>query len=143
MSKRFIQYASILGALSVILGAFGAHTLKKFVEADLVATFETGVRYQFYHTFALLAVGILYRRMPGKVLEWAGIFFISGIILFSGSLYLLTYLNTSEIVGLKGIGAITPLGGLCFVAGWICLFIQSTKSNVHRERKEKLSRTGE
>lgn len=143
MSKRFIQYASILGALSVILGAFGAHALKKFVEADLVATFETGVRYQFYHTFALLAVGILYRRMPGKVLEWAGIFFISGIILFSGSLYLLTYLNTSEIVGLKGIGAITPLGGLCFVAGWICLFIQSTKPNVHRERKEKLSRTGE
>ncbi|MCO5235217.1 MAG: DUF423 domain-containing protein [Chitinophagaceae bacterium] len=135
MSKRFIQYAAILGALSVALGAFGAHALKKFVEADVVATFETGVRYQFYHTLALLCVGILYRRMPGKVMEWAGIFFISGIVLFSGSLYLLTYLNATETVGLGGVGAITPLGGLCFIAGWICLFIQSLKPNAHRERK--------
>ncbi len=137
MSKRFIQYAAILGALSVILGAFGAHALKKLVEADTVATFETGVRYQFYHTFALLAVGILYRRMPGKVMEWAGIFFISGIVLFSGSLYLLTYFNATETVGLQGIGAITPLGGLCFIAGWICLFIQSLKPGAHREKSEK------
>ena len=109
MSRRFIQYASILGALSVAFGAFGAHALKKIVEADAVATFETGVRYQFYHTFALLAIGILYRRMPTKIMEWAGILFISGIILFSGSLYLLTYLNATETVGLKGVGAITPL----------------------------------
>jgi uncharacterized membrane protein YgdD (TMEM256/DUF423 family) len=139
MSKRFIQYAAILGALSVVLGAFGAHALKKLVEADTVATFETGVRYQFYHTFALLAVGILYRRMPGKIMEWAGIFFISGIVLFSGSLYLLTYFNAIETVGLQGIGAVTPLGGLCFVAGWICLFIQSLKPGVHREKSEKAS----
>lgn len=137
MSKRFIQYAAILGALSVVLGAFGAHALKKLVEADTVATFETGVRYQFYHTFALLAVGILYRRMPGKIMEWAGIFFISGIVLFSGSLYLLTYLNATETVGLRGVGAVTPLGGLCFIAGWICLFIQSLKPGVRRERSEK------
>ncbi|HRO46036.1 DUF423 domain-containing protein [Agriterribacter sp.] len=137
MSKRFIQYAAILGALSVALGAFGAHALKKLVEADTVATFETGVRYQFYHTFALLAVGILYRRMPGKVMEWAGILFISGIVLFSGSLYLLTYLNATETVGLKGIGAITPLGGVCFIAGWVCLLVQSLKPSVHREKKEK------
>ena len=136
MSKRFIQYAAILGALSVALGAFGAHALKKIVEADAVATFETGVRYQFYHTFALLAIGILYRRMPTKIMEWAGILFISGIILFSGSLYLLTYLNATETVGLKGVGAITPLGGLCFIAGWICLFIQSLKPSVHRERSK-------
>lgn len=139
MSKRFIQYAAILGALSVVLGAFGAHALKKLVEADTVATFETGVRYQFYHTFALLAVGILYRRMPGKVMEWAGIFFISGIVLFSGSLYLLTYLNATETVGLRGVGAVTPLGGLCFIAGWICLFIRSLRPRVHRERSEKAS----
>ncbi len=137
MSKRFIQYAAILGALSVALGAFGAHALKKIVEADAVATFETGVRYQFYHTFALLAIGILYRRMPGKLMEWAGILFISGIVLFSGSLYLLTYLNATETVGLKGVGAVTPLGGLCFIAGWICLLVQSLKPSVHRERKEK------
>lgn len=136
MSKRFIQYAAILGALSVALGAFGAHALKQIVEADAVATFETGVRYQFYHTFALLAIGILYRRMPGKVMEWAGIFFISGIVLFSGSLYLLTYLNATETVGLKGVGAITPLGGLCFIAGWICLLIQSLKPSMHHQRSK-------
>ena len=136
MSKRFIRYAAILGALSVALGAFGAHALKKLVEADVVATFETGVRYQFYHTFALLAIGILYRRMPTKIMEWAGILFISGIVLFSGSLYLLTYLNATETVGLKGVGAITPLGGLCFVAGWICLFIQSLKPSVHHQKSK-------
>ena len=136
MSKRFIQYAAILGALSVALGAFGAHALKKIVEADAVATFETGVRYQFYHTFALLAIGILYRRMPGKIMEWAGILFISGIVLFSGSLYLLTYLNATETVGLKGVGAITPLGGLCFIAGWICLLIQSLKPSVRHQRSK-------
>ena len=131
MSKRFIQYAAILGALSVILGAFGAHALKKIVEAEHLATFETGVRYQFYHTFALLATGILYRRMPGKLMEWAGILFISGIVLFCGSLYILTLLEATENVGLKSIGAITPLGGLCFIAGWICLFIQAMKPNTH------------
>lgn len=136
MYKRFIQYAAILGAISVAMGAFGAHILKKFVEADVVTTFETGIRYQFYHTFALLAVGILYRRMPGKAMEWAGIFFISGIILFSGSLYVLTYLTATGIEGFKGIGAITPLGGVCFIAGWICLFIQSLKPSIHRHRSK-------
>lgn len=137
MSKRFIQYAAILGALSVALGAFGAHALKKLVDAESVSTFETGVRYQFYHTFALLAVGFLYRRMPGKLMEWAGIFFISGIVLFSGSLYFLTYLQATENVGLKGIGAITPLGGICFIAGWVCLFIQASKASSHSERRRE------
>ena len=135
MSKRFIQYAAILGALSVILGAFGAHALKKIVEADHVATFETGVRYQFYHTFALLAVGILYRRMPGKLMEWAGILFISGVVLFCGSLYTLTLLEATDNVGLKSIGAITPLGGLCFIGGWICLFIQTLKPSARISRR--------
>jgi len=131
MSKRFIQYAAILGAIGVILGAFGAHALKKIVGADQITTFETGVRYQFYHTFALLAIGILYRRMPGKLMEWAGILFISGIVLFCGSLYILTLLEATENVGLKSIGAITPLGGLCFIGGWICLFIQALKPHTH------------
>lgn len=139
MSKRFIQYAALLGALSVALGAFGAHSLKKLIDENSLATFETGVRYQFYHTFALLAIGILYRRMPTKLMEWAGILFISGIVLFSGSLYILTFLQAVENVGLKGIGAITPLGGLCFIAGWICLFIQALKPSTHVSRKEKSS----
>lgn len=139
MSKRFIQYAALLGALSVALGAFGAHSLKKIIDESSLATFETGVRYQFYHTFALLATGILYRRMPTKLMEWAGILFISGIVLFSGSLYALTFLQAVENVGLKGIGAITPLGGLCFIAGWICLFIQALRPSQHVSRREKSS----
>lgn len=139
MSKRFIQYAALLGALSVALGAFGAHSLKKILDESSLDTFETGVRYQFYHTFALLAVGILYRRMPTKLMEWAGILFISGIVLFCGSLYILTFLQAVENVGLKGVGAITPLGGVCFIAGWICLFIQALKPSTHVSRKEKSS----
>lgn len=139
MSKRFVRYAAILGALSVILGAFGAHGLKKLVSPEAVATFETGVRYQFYHTFAILALGCLYRRLPGKLMEWSCRLFLSGIVLFSGSLYMLTFLEATENVGLKGIGAITPVGGLCFVAGWICLFIQSLKSDevLRPSKKEK------
>ncbi len=137
MSKRFIQYGCVLAIISIILGAFGAHAIKKSVEPDAFATFETGVRYQFYHTFAILVVGVLYRRMPGKLMEWAGILFLSGILLFSGSLYLLTYLNTTENAGLKGVGAITPLGGLCFIAGWICLFIQTFKPNQRQEKRKE------
>lgn len=123
MHKGFLIIASILGALSVVLGAFGAHALKQMVPQESVATFETGVRYQFYHTFALIAVGILFQAFPGKWLVWSGWLFIAGIILFSGSLYLLTALKGTNTVGLKGIGIITPFGGLFFIAGWICLLV--------------------
>ncbi|MCC6289771.1 MAG: DUF423 domain-containing protein [Chitinophagaceae bacterium] len=143
MSKRFIQIAALSGALSVALGAFGAHSLKKLIDENALSTFETGVRYQFYHTFALLAVGILYRRMPTKLMEWAGILFISGIVLFCGSLYMLTFLQAVENVGLKGIGAITPLGGVCFIAGWICVFMQALKPSTHTSRKERSSSSAE
>lgn len=143
MSRRFIQYAAILGALSVALGAFGTHTLKKYADADILTVFETGIRYQFFHTLALLAVGILYRRMPGKVMEWSGILFISGIVLFSGSLYLMTFFHILEADSLRGIGAVTPLGGLCFIGGWICLFIQSLRPSVHHHHRSRESETDE
>ena len=123
MHKAFLIISSILGALSVILGAFGAHALKKIVPPDSVATFETGVRYQFYHTFALFAVAILYQAFPGKWLLWSGWLFVIGIVLFSGSLYLLTALKGTNTVGLKGIGIITPFGGLFFIAAWVCLLV--------------------
>ena len=123
MHKGFLIAASILGALSVALGAFGAHALKQIVPPESVTTFETGVRYQFYHTFTLLAVAILFETFPGKWLLSAGWLFILGIILFSGSLYILTALKATNTVGLKGIGIITPVGGLLFVAGWMCLLI--------------------
>lgn len=123
MHKSFLAIASILAALSVALGAFGAHGLKKFVPPESVATFETGVRYQFYHTFALFLVAILFQTFPGKLLSMAGWLFLVGILLFSGSLYALTLLKATNTVGLKGIGIITPFGGLFFIAGWICLLI--------------------
>jgi uncharacterized membrane protein YgdD (TMEM256/DUF423 family) len=129
MSKTFLAIAAILGALSVILGAFAAHGLKKIVPADAVSTFETGVRYQFYHTFAILGIGILLEKYQGTWLVWAGYLFLAGIVLFSGSLYLLTLMKSTENVGLSKIGIITPIGGLFFVAGWIMLFIGILKRN--------------
>ena len=123
MHKGYIKTAALLGALSVALGAFAAHTLKAALSSDVLAIFETAVRYQFYHVFALLAVGILYKEYPGKALHWAGKLFIAGIVLFSGSLYLLTFLKGSGIENMNWVGAITPFGGLCFIAGWVALFL--------------------
>jgi uncharacterized membrane protein YgdD (TMEM256/DUF423 family) len=123
MHKGFLQIASLLGAISVAFGAFGAHALKRMASEAAVNIFETGVRYQFYHVFALAAVGILYRDFANKWMVWAGNLFIIGILLFSGSLYVLTYLKASAKPGFDWIGAITPLGGLAFIGGWICMFI--------------------
>ena len=83
--------------------------------------FETAVRYQFYHVFALLAAGILYKEFPGRQLQWAGNLFITGILVFSGSLYLLCYVKYAGLP-LTWLGAITPLGGVAFIAGWLMLF---------------------
>ena len=128
MHKGFLLTASILGALAVGLGAFGAHGLKKIVGPETVASFETAVRYQFYHVFALLAIAIVYEKYPGKWLRYAGNCFITGIILFSGSLYLLTAMKATGSVGISGIGIITPFGGLFFIAGWLLLFFGLLRS---------------
>jgi uncharacterized membrane protein YgdD (TMEM256/DUF423 family) len=119
--KTFLKTASFFGALGVILGAFGAHQLKNILSESAISIFETAVRYMFYHVFALLAVAILYQQFPNKLVKSAGIFFIVGIILFSGSLFVLTYKEALVLPGLKWAGPITPLGGACFIAGWICL----------------------
>lgn len=129
MHKPFLSVAAIAGAIAVALGAFGAHGLKKIVSAETVSTFETGVRYQFYHAIALLFVAIIFEKFPGKWIKWAGACFIIGIILFSGSLYLLTALKATDTVGLQGIGIITPFGGLFFIIGWLCLFAGVVKRN--------------
>ncbi|MET0634739.1 MAG: DUF423 domain-containing protein [Chitinophagaceae bacterium] len=121
MHKGFLVTGTLLGALAVILGAFGAHGLKQIVPAETVTVFDTGVRYQFYHVFALIIVALLFERYPGASLFWAGVCFITGIILFSGSLYLITLLKATNQVGLKGVGILTPIGGLFFVAGWLLI----------------------
>jgi uncharacterized membrane protein YgdD (TMEM256/DUF423 family) len=129
MHRWFLITASLIGALSVALGAFAAHTLRQIATADTVAIFETGVRYQFYHAFALLAVAILYEKYPGSLLQWAGNCFQAGIILFSGSLYILTALKASEATSGSKIGILTPFGGLFFIAGWILMVIAFIKKD--------------
>ncbi len=116
MNRKFLISGALLAALAVMAGAFGAHALKTRLSPESLQTFETAVRYQFYHALGLLAVGILYASFPGKLMQWAGHLFIAGIIFFSGSLYLLCGLDT-----IKWIGAVTPVGGLCFIAGWILI----------------------
>ena len=118
----------MLGALSVALGAFAAHKLRDLLPADGVAIFETGVRYQFYHTFALLIVGLLSDKISNKWIQMAGNCFVIGIILFSGSLYVLTILKLTETTGLNNIvGIITPFGGLFFIVGWLLLLLGVSK----------------
>ena len=115
MDRIFFVTASIFGFLGVALGAFAAHGLKTYLDAGSLVTFETGVRYQMYHTFALLVVALAYVKWPGKALIASGWLFITGIILFSGSLYVLS------LSGMRSLGMITPFGGVAFLAGWLCL----------------------
>ena len=129
MNKTYLITAAILGALSVMLGAFGAHALKSRMNADTLQIFETGVKYQFYHVFALLVVAIVSQYMPGSFINWSGKCFIAGIILFSGSLYLLSYFKMVGNGQMNWLGAITPFGGLCFIAGWLLLAIAAIRSH--------------
>ncbi len=121
MHLFFLKMAAFMGAIAVAAGAFGAHGLKKILTDQYLATFETAVRYQFYHVFALLAVGLLFGSFPNNYLMWSGRLFIAGIVIFSGSLYLLTFLEAAGQHGFKWLGAITPLGGLSLIAGWVML----------------------
>lgn len=127
MHKGFVTTGALLGAIAVALGAFGAHGLKKIVPAETVQTFQTGVQYQMYHALALLLVGLLYEKCSPKPVKTAGILFIVGIMLFSGSLYVLTAGKAAEISALDKAGIITPVGGLSFISGWLFLFIAAIK----------------
>jgi uncharacterized membrane protein YgdD (TMEM256/DUF423 family) len=123
-NKSLLIWGAALAALGVILGAFGAHGLKKAVsDPELIQLFETGVRYQMYHSFALLFAGVLSHFYAQKTMRLSGMFFIIGIVLFSGSLYAMTALKISGQVGLGGLGIITPIGGLFFILGWMTLLI--------------------
>lgn len=124
MLRKFIIAAAIFGGLGVALGAFGAHGLENVTsDQKILQGFRTGVQYQLFHALALLAVAILYDKFPVKMMKWAGNSFIAGMILFSGSLYLLTFLKIQESNAIKIVGPVTPLGGLCFVAGWLFLLL--------------------
>lgn len=113
--RSFLLFAAFFGFSGVLLGAFAAHGLKGRLSADYLAIFQTGVSYQLWHALALLAVALLSVHLPGRLLTYAGVFFIFGILLFSGSLYALT------LTGVSKLGLLTPLGGLGFLLGWACL----------------------
>jgi len=113
-SAWFVMGA-ITAGVAVILGAFGAHGLKSRVDPALLVVFETAVRYQMYHALGLLAVGLARVHWPSTLISMAGWFFLLGILVFSGSLYLMT------ATGARWLGAITPIGGVAFIIGWIAL----------------------
>ena len=113
--RLFFGIGGIFGFIGVVLGALGSHALKGQMSAQELTAFEVGVRYQMYHAFALFAIAWAYTRWPGKGLIISGWLFIAGTLLFSGSLYLMT------LTGAKWLGPITPIGGLAFMAGWICM----------------------
>ena len=116
MANTFLLIGSLAGFLGVAAGAFGAHGLSSRLSPDMLAVFETAVRYQMYHVFALLITAAVMARLgDARLLVIAGWSFITGMVLFSGSLYALA------LTGISGLGAITPLGGLAFLVGWACL----------------------
>ena len=124
MHRSFLLSGALLGGIAVILGAFGAHGLKKIVPPETVGTFQTGVQYQMYHALALILVAIVFEKAGQQnMLQLAGYCFLTGIVLFSGSLYILTAIKATDKVGLEKIGILTPIGGLFFVAGWLLFFI--------------------
>ncbi len=129
MHKGFLKTASILAALTVMAGAFAAHGLKGKIGDHALVTFETAVRYQFYHVIALFLTGIVYKDFAYATVKWAGWFFISGIVLFSGSLYLLAVKQAMVSPGFSWIGPITPLGGLAFIIGWLLLAVSFFRRN--------------
>lgn len=123
MSKLFILSGSILAFFAVGFGAFGAHGLKSKISAELMETFQTGIQYQMYHALGLILIGLIVQRLENALLlNWAGIMILIGILLFSGSLYILS------ILGARGFGIITPFGGVCFLIGWLLLAFQVLKS---------------
>src|SRR5207249_1179064 len=117
MDRTFLLIGAISGFLGVAFGAFGAHALRERLSPEMLAVFETGVRYQIYHALALFGTGLLLTRMGGWLIATAAWFFVAGIVLFSGSLYALA------LTGVTILGAVTPVGGLCFLIGWGCLMV--------------------
>jgi uncharacterized membrane protein YgdD (TMEM256/DUF423 family) len=119
MDRTFLLAGAVAGLIAVGFGAFGAHGLRGRLTPDMLAVFETGVRYHMYHALALLLTAALVPRMPGNAIIAAGWLFVAGIVLFSGSLYLLA------VTGVAILGAITPFGGVAFLAGWAALIISA------------------
>lgn len=124
MAKSYLIAAAFSGMAAVILGAFGAHGLRAHLSPELMTIYQTGVQYHFYHTLGLLAVAVMLTQWPGsRALRWSGNLFLVGIVIFSGSLYLLSF------TGLRWLGAITPIGGLAFIVAWLMMLLAVWKDD--------------
>jgi uncharacterized membrane protein YgdD (TMEM256/DUF423 family) len=122
MSRTFMALGALFAFLAVALGAFGAHSLRDRLSVDRMAVYQTGAQYQMYHALALLLIGVLAATGSHQRLHRvAGWLFVTGILVFSGSLYGLA------LSGVKVLGAITPIGGACFLAGWVCLIVAAVR----------------
>ena len=121
LPKLFLAIGAGAGFLGVALGAFGAHVLKDRMTADMMTVYQTGVQYHLVHAVALIVVAVAAVHWPGSTTTVAGWLFLAGIILFSGSLYAMAF------TGIRALGAITPVGGLCFLGGWGCLFVSALR----------------
>jgi uncharacterized membrane protein YgdD (TMEM256/DUF423 family) len=121
MDRLFFALGAASAFIAVAAGAFGAHALRGRLEPDLLTVFDTGARYQMYHALALMAAAWAVARWSGPLVVWAGWLFLVGTVLFSGSLYALA------LSGVRWLGAITPLGGLAFLAGWLCLAVAAAR----------------
>lgn len=119
--KLFLLFSSVSAGLSVMLGAFAAHGLKSKLSASMLDVFQTGVQYQMLHSLAIILLVVLHRLWPNQWLVWSAMAMSVGILLFSGSLYALA------LTQVKWFGPITPLGGVCFIAGWICLCVAASQ----------------
>lgn len=115
MDRLFLMIGSLSAGLSVAAGAFGAHALRARLEPRQLEVFETAARYQMYHALAIVLVAWAATRFTSSLVHVSGWLFLAGTVLFSGSLYAMTF------TGIRALGAITPIGGVCFIAGWVCL----------------------
>jgi uncharacterized membrane protein YgdD (TMEM256/DUF423 family) len=130
MDRIFTALGALSGFIAVAAGAFGAHALKAHLTPDMLAVFDTGARYQMFHALALLAVAWALSRWPGRAAAASGWCFVGGTVIFSGSLYVLS------LTGVRGFGAITPIGGVLFLAGWLLLAVAAWRGVAQRDSAE-------
>jgi uncharacterized membrane protein YgdD (TMEM256/DUF423 family) len=136
MQRTFFRTAAILAMFSVILGAFGAHVLKEYLTEQSLDSFQTATTYMMNHAIALFIVGKMYRHYKKKTMVWAGNFFVMGIIMFSGSIYLSIVLKFLGYEKLTFVNLITPVGGLMFILGWLMLFISIPTREVQQKASQ-------
>jgi uncharacterized membrane protein YgdD (TMEM256/DUF423 family) len=125
MQRIFLAFSGISGFMAVLLGALAAHSLKNSLSAEHLSSFETAAKYQIYHSLALTGIVFLSDKFNNKYLKLSGYFFITGILLFSGSIYILSTTEVTGFTNISWLGPVTPIGGMCLLAGWINIFLSA------------------